>query len=185
MFFWSSIMARRKNAAYTGTPHHHDLTPLDFFYRELDKLYPGDTPIPIPPLSSVRPKNPFDRQAFILTDFIARKIAPAALRAVGFVETPKKLEQCAQITDERTAKLALNVLYDIQGLTARAEVPNVHYARTVIGNVSTIVANAVASARDADYALAYFAKAAKTASIAAELAPDATWAAVNEMLQAM
>jgi hypothetical protein len=104
---------------------------------------------------------------------------------VGFVETPKKLEQCAPITDERTAILAVNLLHDVQGLTAQVKVANVDYVRTVIANAATTVANAVASARDADYALAYFAKAAKTASIAAELAPDATWAAVNEMLQAL
>ena len=80
-------MARRKNADFTLDQTygagHGDRSLIQAFYEYLDLRYFGDTPVPIPPASNVRPTHPAQTQALICADYIVRKFAPIALRAAG------------------------------------------------------------------------------------------------------
>ena len=73
-------MARRKNATFTidqtyGSGHG-DRKLVRIFYNELDKLYPDDTPIPIPPEWNVRPARDLVTQARIFADYAVTPFAP-------------------------------------------------------------------------------------------------------------
>ena len=172
---------RRKNASFTlhqtyGSGHG-DRTLTQAFYAMLNKLYPGSTPVPIPPESQVHPKHDVETQTFIFVDFAVRKIAPIALRAARLKVEGAKLEKLKQITNKETADAAANAAayaYEDVAAFADAGVHNAAY---------DAAADAVSHAADAvdDAAVA----AAHATHYAAKLNPDATWAAVNEMLQAL
>lgn len=178
-------MARkRKNAIFT-LDGDGDPTLIRFFYRKLDELYPGTTRIPIPPESHIHPKHYTETQNFIFVDFAVRKIAPIALRAARLEALAADLER-------------LNPLIDLKSATSIAVQRTLEHSRDAASNAPFIVPyfalEAVCSAQRegtsndnilddrAMYAADFVADAAYHA---ASLNPTATWAAVNEMLQAL
>ncbi len=187
-------MARgRKNASFTldqtyGSGHG-DRSLIQRFYATLNKLYPGDTPVPIPPESQVHPKHDAETQKYIFADYAVRKIVPIALRAVVLEAQAAKLERLKPITDEKTADVAASAAHTAAHTAelrraaviggggdddyARDTIDAAYHAMSTAG--STNLGNAKVAAH----------RAATTADCVAKLNPDATWAAVNEMLQAL
>ena len=194
---------------------HGDRSLIQAFYYFLDEFFPGDTPIPIPPESHVHPKHDAKKQAFIFADFLVRKIAPITLRVAGLKVQGAKLERLKQITDEKTARAAGSAAGRIQDnvrvqpewvLAAADDVVHDLFddsARPVVLTAERAAYDAAAAAfaaahvavqpegvlAPADYARAtantIALKVADAAYYAAKVNPDATWAAVNEMLQAL
>jgi len=177
-------MARRKNADFTGSALHgggdgaREL--VNAFYYHINRKIPGSTPVPIPPPDSVHPKHDKDSQLFIFIDYAARKIAPIALDAAGLRPEAAKLRKLSKIVDRKTAQAA-----------ARAGRALQDYARNVVSGGAGD--DAIYTAAQATYAAFLCIQggvdfegpargAADVAFYAAELNPDATWAAVNEML---
>ncbi len=184
---------RRKNASFTlhqtyGSGNG-DRALIQAFYAKLNALIPGSTPVPIPPESHVHPGHDAETQKYIFADYAVRKIAPIALRAMGLKVQGAALEQLEPITNEKTAAEAA-------AAADAAAAHAVHYARAAHDFAA---ADAAADAAKAAVSAAFYARAAydhtaprfaaahaaASAAFAAELNPDATWAAVSEMLQAL
>jgi hypothetical protein len=168
-------MARRKNASFTGSVRSPSDTtrgdPLATFYRLIDIRIPGRTPVPIPPNYDVHPRHDAETQAFIFADYAVRKFAPIFLDARGGEDdstSAAKLRKLPKIVNRDTAKAA-----------ASSDV-----ARRILGAGGVAdEGDAFAAARAATYDFNMAASfAAATACHAAELNPDATWEAVNEMI---
>jgi hypothetical protein len=171
-------VARRKNASFTGSPLYGGPRELvDEFYSSVNREIPGSTPVPIPPPESVHLKHDLNAQAFIFADYAVRKIAPIV---VGV------LRELPEIVDEDTASRGA---YNAKAVIGQFAPAPAYVTRVVTSAVRT--ATYAADAVDDDKAAARTAarsaarNAAKTACEAAKIDPDATWAAVNEMLQAL
>ena len=174
----------RDNATFTldqtyGSGHG-DRRLVRAFYEVLNEQFPGNTPVPIPPESHVHPQHGLS-QALIFADYAVRKIAPIALRAQGFAEHAYKLATCQRVDDDESAYAAAQVDYD-------AHDANPEHAITYISEI----ANAAAQYYDAHDATESYLSArnvcqevGQLVANAAKLNPEATWDAVNEMLQAL
>ncbi len=198
-------MARRNNATFTLDQTYGfgygDRSLIQAFYRALNDLCPGDMPIPIPPESQVHPQHDAETQAFIFADYAVRGIAQIALHALrvaGVERYVATLEQLDPITDKVSAKAAADAarVASYRLIDAAAELnpgadPGAYRAAKAANANAANAALLAAEAADAPDALktrktrfgASF--AAHAAVEAAELNPDATWAAVNAMLQAL
>ena len=101
---------RRKNAMYTASAPSSGGSEdvIDAFYVELDKQFPGDMAIPIPPRAQLRGRQSAMTQAYILADHTMRVIVPIALKCVGDSEGAAKLSKLTPVTNVRTAKTAAN-----------------------------------------------------------------------------
>jgi len=186
----------RKNATFTldktyGSGHG-DRSLIHYFYARLNGRYPDDTPIPIPPESQIHPQHDTETQTFIFADFAIRKIAPIALRAVGLTQLAAALEQLDPITNKKTAAVASDRARAVAAVAAKAQrdlrLPHGAFGAADAAFVGAYyVANPtdVAARAHRAFADAVVGAAASAVANAAELDPDATWAAVNEMLQAL
>lgn len=193
-------MARRKNATFTGKPHTRVSTSLAVFYSALHKRYPGNTPIPIPPLETVHTKHGPVDQALIFADFIVRKIAPIALEKLPLDSYAMMLADCEPITDLNSAEAAIELVeagaveIEVQpdGRLSADGYDRASRVATCTLNTVLKAKNAAAQARKApprghveQLALEAVVTAERCIAIAAEYDFDGTWNAVNEMLQAL
>ena len=199
-------MARRKNATFTLDRRTGDRTLIQAFYAELNRLYPGATPIPIPPESHVNPKHDVKTQKYIFADLAVLKIAPIALRVAGLEDLAAKFKKLDPITDEKTAYKAYTfVRDDVVRTTANKADSARYFAHKAEGDAYRAARAAREAAYGAHYAVQNAADAAKAeagyafdanaadavtsaaraAYQAAESNPEATWEAVHEMLQAL
>lgn len=192
----------RKNASFTGKPHTRVSTPLVVFYDALNKRYPGNTPIPIPPLETVHTKHGPADQALIFADFIVRKIAPKALEKLPLDSYAMKLTDCEPITDLNSAEAAIELVeagaddIDFEAQPGGRLGPDGYdrASRVATCTLNTVLKakSAAAQARKApprgnveQLAFEAVLNAERCISIAAEYDFDGTWNAVNEMLQAL
>jgi hypothetical protein len=166
-------MARRKNARFTGSPPYSGGTLVDAFYKSINEQIPGKTPVPIPPPASVHPKHDAQTQAFIFADYAVRKLAPISLEAAGLKTEASKLRKLPKIVDKATARAADSAAYNAGAFVASSAAG---YAAD-LSNYTTDRAD--------DYATAAQMTGYVAAASSAELNPDATWEAVNEMLAAL
>ena len=158
-------MARRKNASFTGSPlaGRGPRALIKEFYSRIDHEIPGNEPVPIPPPDSVLPKHDARTQVFIFADYAVRKFAPIMLDARGGKNdstNAAKLRALPKIVDQETALHASTA-------ASPAAVATVAYAAGLYEVAATA------------------AHAAEVAHDASRFNPDATWAAVNEMLAAL
>ena len=189
-------MARRKNASFTGAAlsgHGSGSRELvEAFYDQINKLIPGSTPVPIPPLESVHPKHDERTQIFIFADYAVRKFAPIALDALRRTDEANNLRSLKQVWNESTAAAAYREAAGAAiTAAARARAADPAYA----ADAADAAASAAYDAPRAAYAYGDDAFAASAADLpkfaayaacnAAKLNPDATWEAVNEMLAAL
>ena len=190
----------RKNATFTGKPHTRVSTPLVVFYGALDKRYPGNTEIPIPPLETVHTKHGPVDQALIFADFIVRKIAPIALEKLHLDSYAMTLAGCERITDLNSAEAAIELVeahaVDIEvqpdGRLSPTAYDRASRVATYTLNTVKKAKSAVAQARKGpprgdveQLAIEAVLNAERCISVADELYPDATWAVVNAMLEAL
>ena len=187
-------MARRKNASFTGSPLHTGVTLVDAFYKNIKKEIPGKTPVPIPPPASVHPKHDAQTQAFIFADYAVRKFAPIALDAAGYKAEAAKLRKLRKIVDADTVLPARQAAADAAAdtVTDGAAPHTAYYAAHVAADAAYYAARVAARLTDAkDYIFAAHVGAdaagfaGEAACKAAKLNPDATWAAVTEMIAAL
>ena len=54
---------------------------VEKFYAELERLYPGDMEVPLPPLANIHPKHSMLEQARIAIDYAAESFFVTAMRA--------------------------------------------------------------------------------------------------------
>jgi hypothetical protein len=186
----ASPTKRRKNADFTGSALHSGGTLVDAFYKNIKKEIPGKTPVPIPPPASVHSKHDAQTQAFIFADYAVRKLVPISLEAAGLKTEASKLRKLPKIVDKATAHAA-----DVAVYRAGAYADD---AAAAVGGGMGVGAYAAAAAathaadkskyatdRAGDYAAAAGLTGYIAARYAAALNPEATWEAVNEMLQAL
>ena len=191
-------MARRKNATFTFDltygSGHGDRSLVQAFYRKLNELYPGATPIPIPPESQIHPKHDAETQTYIFADFAVRKIVPIGFRALGLTTHAAKLEKLDQIISRESAATASTAASATDD-TLRRDPASSAEAAYLARATARAVARADAAC-DADHTAAWRAagldarayavyEVAYVANVAAKLDHGATWEAVNEMLQAL
>ncbi len=176
----------RDNATFTGEPLHDASNSLvDAFYAKIDELIPDSKPVPIPPPESVCPKHDSQQQAFIFADYAVRKFAPTALDAADLQEGADKLRKLRKIVDLETATIAVSavrrVYYPINpsGFHTSALSHAINAVSLVIVDLEDLTdhGNEIAAS-----SAAAAAEAANFAFYDANLNPEATWKAVNEML---
>jgi hypothetical protein len=174
-------MARRKNASFTGSPlsGHGDGSRelVEKFYNELHVHFPGSTPVPIPPPESVHPKHDRVTQAFIFVDYTVRKIAPIALDTVGLRTEASKLRKLEKIVGDDTAYAAELDVHRAHRAATQATINRDDRDARAVRDAARYAYNTIMTRRLIYAAIATYA--------AAHLDPDATWAAVNEMLAAL
>jgi hypothetical protein len=199
-------MARRKNAEFTRKLLSQttddvfaefgvvdDVTQVqgnrgfvDTFYETLNKIYPGNAIIHIPPPKAIRPKLSEQQQIFVFADYAIRRIAPIAMDAAGLNAEAAKLRKLPEIVDMDTAK-AVNraatkytFAYDPYDPAYDVGYPAVESAVKGVG----AAANQLLQRRRHPGRDIYL-YVANTAAEAAKLNPEATWDAVTDMLRAL
>ena len=196
-------MARRNNASFTGA------APLRFalvkFYQVIDKLIPGNTPVPVSPPLQVHPRLDLQQQAFVFADYAVRVFTPVSLEAAGFVMEADNLRALPRIDSADSAHAAHEVLHasaaetetDYAAIGQQLYKAHFHPSSPRVDLLDrnqkaakaayTVALAAVrsldaAATGDANHAAQY---AANIAVRAAALNPDTIWPAVNEMLNAL
>jgi hypothetical protein len=183
---YGGTTARRKNASFTGSPLAGRGTRelVEAFYRVINYKIPGSTPVPIPPPASVHPKHGEEKQAYIFADYAFRKFFPIALDAAGLKAEASKLRKLKKIVNQATTETAGDVVNHHAIRNTNYNTANAARAARAAYDAAYDAASAAAydAAYDAAYRAAAAAAAGYGAAAAAELNPEATWAAVNEML---
>jgi hypothetical protein len=162
---------------------------VDKFYKALNRAFPGDAIIYIPPPTAIRPKLSEEQQALVFADYAVRKITPIALdaagldpdfgialNAAGLKAKATKLRKLAKIVDYDTADAVVDIADNIFRSTMDTD-----YNASEVALAASAAARAICHA-DADGA-AYH--AARAADYAARLNPEAVWDAVTDMLYAL
>ncbi len=170
---------RRKNARFTGTQSglSRGVGPRELaaqFYAQINRAFPGNTPVPIPQFEAVQPKHDLNTQAFVFADYAVRKFAPIALEAVELATEASELRRLPKIVDADTANDAYYAATSARDDTVHA------------WEYAAVDAAAQAASILADYPYRDSTEAANLAAESAHYAAlfndDETWAAVNEML---
>jgi hypothetical protein len=179
-------MARRKNASFTGTPLSGDgyghRPAVEFFYEIINKLIPDNTPVPIPPLESVRPKHDEHSQLKVFQNYTVRVIVPIALDAAGLRTKAAKLRKLPEITHRTQLDAIADTEAFMMSARKRCAEGTDFATRCALWSAYNALRYVLQTAR-LDYMSA--GKAAVAVFEAAKLNPDATWEAVNEMLRAL
>lgn len=183
----------RKNPSYNRALTHGSGTGsrslVEQFYAGLDKAFPGNNPIPIPPPSQVHPKHNATAQMFIFVDYAARMFAPITLREVGLHQLADDLANLPEITDKKSAEGANYVLdnaRDTLGRFVDASPKPFDGGRRFRAAVNGMQGASMAAFSAYDNDQRFFGEHVVSAVLGARVQDnDATWAAVNEMLQAL
>lgn len=185
----------RKNAIFTLDKTYNagggDLEFCREFYLRLEQVYPGATPVPIPPVWNVRPRLDATAQAFVCGEFLINVLAPRLLDKFGAVDRANEIRLLRVVGDADSAQAAAHKFESLQA----EDLPNVAPPRAksyvlnqincfmrVVSSVIRVLSNKK-RAKIPLFSLAHY--VTRAAEIGAGLDPDATWEVVNEMLQAL
>lgn len=174
-------------AAKYGTASGGDRTLLAAFYRRLNDLFADDDEIPIPLPRNVKPQFDREKQSFLFADCAIRTLFPIGLAHFGLLDMAATLRDLPKIADRATLRQALRTLFDTATRYENREALELVADSSDLGFFVRELVDL-----DVDDTVAYMMYADQTefaeytASIAtftANIAPDATWTAVNILLE--